>query len=451
MKINLKNYINLFIFLVVFLVFYFLALGQVRYFLIYMLIPAGLYFAFKARFSPGITCIVGLILLITLKENPWWIDTWVLIIMLITSALIPFRFLKRYRKESEKFKKSRNSSLETFDSLNYKLSVIHDNCKNLQDEVEKITRLYILGRESVEHMDLESLIDHLAITLLGRPGIKSISIFSVDKRDVKPIYFSKSVEKQDIIELIKNNQSSFEEKSPFELKNKSFPKNESLVVWPVHIGESTVIAFILTLEPNHVNACLDEGKIFIPQISLGFNRVKLFEEVKEKSRKDSLTGLYLRRYFLERLEEEMQRAKRYESSFSILMIDIDHFKRINDTHGHVVGDNTLQAIAKILETSLRPVDLIGRYGGEEFVVLLSQTSIEESTKIANKIREKIGKHKFHGNKRIFKLAVSIGISHYPNDGHKTQDLLRYADKALYWAKTHGRNATKTYKEIASKI
>ena len=127
------------------------------------------------------------------------------------------------------------------------------------------------------------------------------------------------------------------------------------------------------------------------------------------------------------------------------MVDIDLFKKINDTHGHVVGDNTLQAIATILKTSLRPTDLVGRYGGEEFVILLSLISLEESIKIANKIREKIAKNIFHGNKKDFKLTVSIGISHYPDDGYKTEDLLEYADKALYWVKTHGRNGTKVYK------
>jgi diguanylate cyclase (GGDEF)-like protein len=296
-------------------------------------------------------------------------------------------------------------------------------------------------------MVMKVIIEHLRISIFDKPDIKSVAIFALDRQNVTPIYLSIPEEISIWNTFVNESQNLINlAKTPRMIESVLF-NDKAVVLWPVKIEEEITVALFLVTSPDFIVTCIEEGKIFIPQIALGFKRIRLFEEVREKSRRDGLTSLYLRRYFIERLEGEIQRAKRYSASFSILMIDIDHFKNINDVYGHLVGDSTLKALSHILSDSLRPGDLIGRYGGEEFIVLLPLTTIEEAGKIAVRLGKIISKKDFLGNYRLFNMTVSIGISHYPNDGNSSQKLIEASDKALYWVKTHGRNGVKDFKAI----
>jgi diguanylate cyclase (GGDEF)-like protein len=195
---------------------------------------------------------------------------------------------------------------------------------------------------------------------------------------------------------------------------------------------------------------MEEGDIFIPQIALGLRRTRLFTEVQERSRVDGLTGLYLRRYFLERFQTEIQRAKRYSGIFSLLMLDIDFFKKINDTYGHIVGDKVLCGISRIFVDNVRPGDLVGRYGGEEFIILIPMSRHEEVTGIAKEINRLVSQKEFSAENEKFGVTISIGISHYPHDGTSLDDILAGADHALYWVKSHGRNGVQEYWKIKQK-
>ena len=155
---------------------------------------------------------------------------------------------------------------------------------------------------------------------------------------------------------------------------------------------------------------------------------------------DYLTGLYNIRYFYHRIDEEISRAQRYKLHLSCLMIDIDHFKKINDNYGHRAGDIVLTEFAHLLKKHTRKSDVLARYGGEEFIVLLPQTSPEAAVSKAETIRNFIEKHRFRGIKGKNGLTVSIGISSFPARTIKNkEDIITAADNALYKAKSTGRN------------
>ena len=160
---------------------------------------------------------------------------------------------------------------------------------------------------------------------------------------------------------------------------------------------------------------------------------------------DPLTRVLNRRALLDRLTAECDRARRYDSSLALLLFDIDHFKQINDTAGHLAGDSVLRQLGALLADAMRKVDVLARYGGEEFVAMLPETSMEGAAVFAERLRERIAGMVFDiGGQRSVRLTVSIGLATFPSSGvASTDDLFARADEALYRAKSGGRNQVRT--------
>ncbi len=174
--------------------------------------------------------------------------------------------------------------------------------------------------------------------------------------------------------------------------------------------------------------------------SVAIENAQLYEHVEDLAIRDSLTGLYLRRHMLERLEEELKRELRNHSSLSFLMIDLDHFKNYNDQFGHVAGDIVLRMVGKILSTFFnQPGDLVCRYGGEEFCVLLPDCPKDKAKQLANEVRKKIEEEKIILRRQETNITVSVGVASFPKDAQMKEELIYKADHALYRAKEQGRN------------
>jgi two-component system cell cycle response regulator len=155
---------------------------------------------------------------------------------------------------------------------------------------------------------------------------------------------------------------------------------------------------------------------------------------------DHLTGLYNRRHLMEILDKEFMRAKRNGNSFSLVILDADHFKRINDKYGHQAGDSVLAIIASVFRKELRCYDTAARYGGEEFIALIPDSNADEAARVAERIRKAIESTTFTGDKAGLRVTVSLGVAQYPSPGvDSIEALIREADKALYRAKVNGRN------------
>ena len=176
-------------------------------------------------------------------------------------------------------------------------------------------------------------------------------------------------------------------------------------------------------------------------------KARLKREMKEAQKKitemtthDELTGLYNRRYFMGSLERELSRAKRYGTDLKLCMMDLDHFKRINDTYGHPAGDMVLSEIGGMLKECVRQSDLVCRYGGEEFAVILPNTDAEKARAVSERFRRRVAKHDFKHKSSRFGITVSIGVALYNNEVDKSpMEFLEMADRALYQAKEAGRN------------
>ena len=158
---------------------------------------------------------------------------------------------------------------------------------------------------------------------------------------------------------------------------------------------------------------------------------------------DPLTGLENRRSLMDFSEVQLKLAKRYKSFFSILLIDLDYFKKINDTYGHLIGDEILKNIAKILKESLRNVDHIGRLGGEEFIVILPNTTLKNAVLVAEKVRDAIANFVHNIEEQNIQTTVSIGIASYNPLDDDVNQIIERADQALYKAKSSGRNCSMT--------
>jgi two-component system cell cycle response regulator len=163
-------------------------------------------------------------------------------------------------------------------------------------------------------------------------------------------------------------------------------------------------------------------------------------ELEALSMTDDLTGLFNHRAMQQRLKDEFMRAQRYNDPLSLLMIDVDHFKKVNDRFGHLFGDYVLSELAQVLTRCVREIDLLARYGGEEFLVILPQTHFSGSLAVAERIWRTVAKHEFNDNNVQQPITVSVGISFYPNKNIATvEQLVAFADQALYQAKREGRN------------
>ena len=165
----------------------------------------------------------------------------------------------------------------------------------------------------------------------------------------------------------------------------------------------------------------------------------LYDKMEELAVRDGLTGLYLNRYFQERLAEELVRSHLKTLKFSLVLIDVDHFKKYNDEFGHTAGDLVLKNVASILDRCLEPSDLAARYGGEEFVLLLPNKGKNEAMRSAEKIRTELENHQLVVRRVKNAVTASLGVASYPEDGKTRQAILGAADQNLYHAKNRGRN------------
>jgi diguanylate cyclase (GGDEF)-like protein len=199
----------------------------------------------------------------------------------------------------------------------------------------------------------------------------------------------------------------------------------------VHLGgTSTALAAILAVSSFSLST--------IKHVVTQYRLIKAQEALRCQASHDGLTGAWNHVGILTILEREMLRAERTGGSLGLIMIDVDHFKAVNDTNGHRCGDHVLKEIASRVTGVLRPYDLLGRYGGEEFTIVAPGCDVDKTHELAERIRLRVADHSIGFNGRTMSVTVSIGIAAYAS-GTTLESLLRTADKGLYLAKSHGRN------------
>ncbi len=190
----------------------------------------------------------------------------------------------------------------------------------------------------------------------------------------------------------------------------------------------------------------DKEKVMIlgHQFALALRRVRLYQEIEQIAITDSLTEVHTRRHTLERFKEELKRSNARNIRMSFLMIDVDHFKKFNDQYGHITGDQILREIGILISDNVREIDIAGRYGGEEFCVILPDTDCQGAYYAAERIRHASQAASIKAYDTTVKVTLSIGTSTFPDDGKKMDELIDKADWALYRAKKHGRNTVRSF-------
>ncbi len=191
---------------------------------------------------------------------------------------------------------------------------------------------------------------------------------------------------------------------------------------------------------------LDTFNILAQQFLLGVKRAILYQRVQAIAITDGLTQVFSRRYCLGRFREEIERSKKFKHNFSFMMIDIDYFKNYNDRYGHLVGDAVLREVADTIKESVRQIDLVGRYGGEEFLIILVETAAQQSGFVAERIRKAVEDRQIKVYDEDIKVTISIGVATFPEDAREPQAIIERADRALYRAKEAGRNKACLYSD-----
>ncbi|MDZ7290354.1 MAG: sensor domain-containing diguanylate cyclase [candidate division KSB1 bacterium] len=244
--------------------------------------------------------------------------------------------------------------------------------------------------------------------------------------------------------------------SPFSAHWGNLVKRGAFLVLPLlaESGRVVGVAHLFRRQPNSFSDKeIDLLRKLANQAGQVIDTIAVYQHTRELSFTDELTRVFNRRYFNQRIEREIQRAQRYGRALSLIMLDIDHFKIFNDTHGHLLGDAILKQVAEILDKSLRKADILARFGGEEFVILLPEIDKEHGCKVAEKLRGMIERADFPNaeTQPFGRITISLGLASFPEDAQTANELLEHADQGLYRAKSHGRNQIGVYEDTTAKF
>lgn len=377
-------------------------------------------------------CAISVWLILDNTQSPWLalLSAIALTVLTVLAATLGMMFKKVSSIDEQR---------KRLESLQSEWQATQNSLRQLLSQRDQLGLLVRL----LHHFVLATTRDDVALTLLKElPPFLRLDEMEVVVFDRVTFYGTWNASSDQIsVEEVENaNESklpSWAEGQPTRTVTQTF---DSVIV-PV-LTDDSVIA-LLRLKRSHAPFTADELRFLeavANQTALALERAKLIAFLENLSITDALTGIANRRHFEWRLSEEVERARRYKYPLSALMLDLDHFKRINDTYGHQIGDIVLQQVAQRLKHSLRRTDFLARYGGEEFVILAPQTPAERALILAERICQVIGKSPIPvaDNLQIH-ITVSVGVAVFPDHAQNEIGLVRAADAALYKAKQLGRN------------
>jgi len=282
----------------------------------------------------------------------------------------------------------------------------------------------------------------------GTGVIKDFYTTMGDTTDCKR--YIKGVLKRVINEQVTIRTQELQKVEGYEGLPQTHPKIRDILIVPVILRGKTIGALMVTDKSAEESFTVEDEDLLLNasfHMALALEKLWFYDKLQHMANLDGLTELYNHRAFQDRLDEEIERARRGNRTLALLMLDIDLFKIFNDTYGHLAGDEILKEVSKIIRASIRKMDVPARYGGEEFAVILPEVTLEGAILVAERIREEVEHKRINFEGRHIGVTISIGIAIYPEDGKDKKSLIASADLALYHAKRTGRNRVCTYKEF----
>ncbi len=335
------------------------------------------------------------------------------------------------------------------------LSELREANVRLDEKIQEVSILYQASQMISSELQLQALLDMAMSAISEITDIERGSTWLYDEEhrsfnlmshlgDATELPDSLALEDSDILQLAQERKESFEyeqgkTEQPAILKRldeKVFGR--SFVVVPIlNQGEFLGLVHLCAAESANgfTNRDIRLIKVFAVQLGAAVKNAQLYEQAIT----DGMTKLYLHRYFKQRLLDEIKRAARFKRSLALIMVDIDHFKCLNDNYGHQTGDDVLRHVAAILRRAVRTHDLPVRYGGEEFALVLPETDMTGAVAVAERVRRSIENDYLEVAGVVHKISASFGVSVFPDCADDMDSLIKAADVALYWSKEHGRN------------
>jgi diguanylate cyclase (GGDEF)-like protein len=311
-------------------------------------------------------------------------------------------------------------------------------------EIERFTRgfkaLHEASRRLSSYLAVGKIAEGFVDLVSDMVSSSAIGFFMTDKGQLR-IIARKGFEpekdafytKETYFDIIVKNKQLLHLSRPDKKKDVyPFKRNETKTFLGIPIITEEEVTGVLAITSNEYDA-------------ISSYHVHLLTTIADQT--DGLTGLFNHKHFQERLNQEFQRIQRIPQPLSLLLIDIDFFKKINDTYGHPAGDMVLKKLAQILKKTLRGIDIIARYGGEEFAAVLMGTDRGGARKMAERLRSKVMENTFQTDEGAINITLSIGVATHPHDAETKDEIISRADQALYYAKEHGRNQVCLWKEV----
>ena len=331
--------------------------------------------------------------------------------------------------------------------------------RDLEDHIQNIRAAQEIGNLLVSTFDVDTVLKLIVRGIRDVTGAEACSIMLWDEdEEFLKIHAAVGVP-EDVIERVKLGKGEniagwvAEHGEPLLIRNLNedprfvatargrYCSNSVLSVPMIAKGKVLGVINVNNLTTERVFTANDMNllKLFANQAAIALENARLYQELEKLAITDGLTGLANHRTFQDRLIVEIARASRFNQQVSLLMVDIDHFKLVNDRYGHQMGDHILRCVAESLEKQLRKMDFVARYGGEEFTVIMPQTHREKARQTADRIRERISEFRFFPKEMERVVTISVGVSEFPSDASEPGTLIELADRALYESKRLGRN------------
>ncbi|OIO32387.1 MAG: hypothetical protein AUJ70_05720 [Candidatus Omnitrophica bacterium CG1_02_40_15] len=423
------------------------------YFIFYVLLLI-LSYRVKLSWSLALSSLISLFILIFKIKNASY-ETVLFILFFNAIPLITEKFRKNFNTYKLRMRTELESVREIYDRLLEADKKQLESNLEIERKMQQVSSLYEISKDMSSCLTFEDIFNIFSSVLKKsfRFRLARLVLLKEPKGAIDSIYeielgrsYAKSAPDnfdRELVNIVFETRKEIlitpQEGLPFLRRLSVIKSFETLIAIPLISEEK--IAGILYIE-NISRIYFENFLILSSQFAIELQKVILYKKVQEMAITDSLTEVSTRRYFLERLRGEIRRSMRRKSSMSFLMVDLDYFKEKNDKFGHLVGDVILKEIAKILKSNLREIDMIGRYGGEEFSVVLTGIARVGAFQVAERLRSSIEHSVFKAYDEKVSSTISIGIASFPEDGVDENTLIESADRALYKAKEDGRNRVK---------